>query len=552
VVFGDENFCNSPMSDLHSKSRTPTSDPSRRTDLDALRGVAMILGIVLHALLSFIPTPWPVQDTRQNGLFFIPYAAIHMFRMPLFFLISGFFTMFILQRHGLGGMIRQRVQRILFPLLLALITIVPVYNLIKKEARMLHAPVPAERSLLVNAILKGDQAALIRQLDMGTSVNQEDPDYGLTPLSWAALSGNEKAVMLLLEHGADLKWKDTDGNTPLHHAAMFCHPNTVRILLEHGADPSVRNKTGGTPLGLCAMMLEWKRDSAAKLGLTLPPEPELRRNIHVTLLVLTQPKGSLSFASWFDRVSAQYRAFLVSDHFLIRVNGYSLHLFDKMVLDHLWFLWLLLWLVAGLSLAVRAGFSPSGKFLWWIPPLTLVPQAFMGIPLGSDAWLGPLPPPHLLLYYGLFFWFGAAVFSRDGMETRMGRGWQILLPTGLLILLPSAFLLIGDRGVGSFVQCGYAWVVTLGVMGFFCRYFSHLGYRARWFSDSTYWMYLAHLPLVLAIQIAVVLLPWPPSLKFLMVMVIVIILLLTSYRWLVRYTWIGTLLNGPRKRPQTG
>ena len=86
-------------------------DPTRRTDLDALRGVAMILGIVLHALMSFIPTPWPVQDTRQNGLFFIPYAAIHMFRMPLFFLISGFFTMFILQRHGLGGMIRQRLSQ---------------------------------------------------------------------------------------------------------------------------------------------------------------------------------------------------------------------------------------------------------------------------------------------------------------------------------------------------------------------------------------------------------------------------------------------------------
>ncbi len=129
---------------MNDFSNNPTmgGSPSRRTDLDALRGVAMILGIVLHALLSFIPVPWPVQDTRQNGLFFIPYAAIHMFRMPLFFLISGFFTMFILQRHGLGGMIRQRVQRILLPLLLALLTIVPVDNLLKREARMLVAPDP--------------------------------------------------------------------------------------------------------------------------------------------------------------------------------------------------------------------------------------------------------------------------------------------------------------------------------------------------------------------------------------------------------------------------
>ena len=539
------------MNDFPNKSALD-APPSRRTDLDALRGVAMILGIVLHALLSFIPTPWPVQDTCQNGLFFIPYAAIHMFRMPLFFVISGFFTMFILQRHGLGGMIRQRVERILIPLLLALLTIVPVDNLLRREARMMRAQDPSKKTPLVRAILSGDQSAVIRQLDMGTSVNQEDPAYGLSPLCWASLSGNDQMVSLMLERGADLKWKDADGNTPLHHAALFCHPSTVRLLLQHGADSSVMDKAGSTPLGLCAMMLQWKRESAAKLGLQLPAEPELRRNIHETLLVLTQSKGSLSFSSWFDRLSAHYRDFLVSNDFLISVKGHSLHLFDQELLDHLWFLWLLLWLVAGLSLSIRMGLPPSGKFLWWIPPLTLIPQAFMGTAFGTDAWLGPLPPPHLLLYYGLFFWFGAAVFSRDGMATQMGRGWQILLPAGLLILLPVAFMLIGDRGAGSLVQCGYAWVVTLGIMGLFARYCSHLGYRAQWFSDSAYWMYLAHLPLVLAIQIAVVSLPWPSSLKFLLVMVVVTLLLLTSYRWLVRYTWIGTLLNGPRKPPQAG
>ena len=539
------------MNDFSNKTSL-ADDSARRTDLDALRGIAMLLGIVLHALLSFIPTPWPVQDTHQNSFFFIPYAAIHMFRMPLFFLISGFFTMFILQRHGLSGMVRQRVQRILFPLLLALITIIPVDNLIKKEARMLHAPVPAERSHLVNAILSGDQSAVIRQLDMGASVNQEDPAYGLSPLCWASLSGNEQAVALLLERGANIHWIDKSGNTPLHEAALFCHPGTVRLLLEHGSDPSARNNAGSTPLGLSAAALELKKDAAAKLGLELPGDAELRGRIHDTVEVLAPARGALSFSTWFDRVSARYREFLVSNDFLISVKGHSVHLYDEELLDHLWFLWLLLWLVGGIALAVWAGFAPSGKFLWWIPPLTLIPQAFMGTPLGPDAWLGPLPPPHLLLYYGLFFWFGADLFSRDGMATRMGRGWQILLPAGLLILLPAAFMLIGDRGAGSLVQCGYAWVVSLGIMGLFARYCSHLGYRARWFSDSAYWMYLAHLPLVLAIQIAVVSLPWPPSLKFVLVMVIATFLLLSSYRWLVRYTWIGTLLNGPRKPPQAG
>jgi len=526
----------------------PSPDPARRTDLDALRGIAMLLGIVLHACLSYFPCPWPVQDTRQNALFFMPYAVIHMFRMPLFFIISGFFTMFILQRHGLGGMIRQRVERILIPLLLALLTIVPVDNLLTREAKMMRAQDPSKKTPLVRAILSGDQAAVMRQLNMGDYVNQEDPAYGLTPLCWASLAGNDKTVSYLLDRGADVRAGDKDGNTPLHEAALFCHPSTVRLLLDHGAEPSAKNKYGWTPAGYCGSALGLKKEMAEKLGLNIPEDPALRRNMRETLAVLAPRAAAPSFSSWLERVVTGYRAFLVSDGFLIRVGGHSLHLFDEPLLDHLWFLWLLLWLVAFLALAVRAGFPPTGRLLWCIPPLTVIPQAFMGSAVGPDLWFGPLQPPHLLLYYGLFFWFGAAVFSRDGMTTLMGRGWQILLPLGLL-LLPAAFALVGNREVGSIVQCTYAWVVSLGVMGLFGRYCSRLGYRARWLSDSAYWMYLAHLPLVLALQIALVRLPWPPSVKFFLVMAVTTLLLLVSYRWLVRYTWIGTLLNGPRKLP---
>ena len=52
---------------------TPTAvGPSQRWhDLDALRGFAMLLGIGLHAALSFYPSVWPVQDATASheGLF---------------------------------------------------------------------------------------------------------------------------------------------------------------------------------------------------------------------------------------------------------------------------------------------------------------------------------------------------------------------------------------------------------------------------------------------------------------------------------------------------
>ena len=92
-------------------------------DLDALRGYAMLLGIVLHGLMSFIVIPfWPAQDRYQStevvGAILL---FIHGFRLPLFFLISGFFTAMLWRKRGLRGLFKQRAFRILIPLMLGTI-----------------------------------------------------------------------------------------------------------------------------------------------------------------------------------------------------------------------------------------------------------------------------------------------------------------------------------------------------------------------------------------------------------------------------------------------
>jgi len=43
---------------------------------------------------------------------------------------------------------------------------------------------------------------------------------------------------------------------------------------------------------------------------------------------------------------------------------------------------------------------------------------------------------------------------------------------------------------------------------------------------------------------------WPPELKALVVLIVSVLTLLASYHVLVRYTWIGMVLNG-RRRPIT-
>lgn len=85
--------------------------------LDALRGAALLLGVVLHGAMSFFPTQiWIVADDQRSvwasGLFFI----IHLFRMATFFLIAGLFAHMMIGRRGVWGFVKNRMVRIAAPL----------------------------------------------------------------------------------------------------------------------------------------------------------------------------------------------------------------------------------------------------------------------------------------------------------------------------------------------------------------------------------------------------------------------------------------------------
>jgi len=95
----------------------PLQTSDRLHGLDALRGGALLLGVVLHAAMSFFPTQiWIVGDTQTSagasGLFF----AIHLFRMTAFFLIAGLFAHMMMGRRGVVGFIKDRAIRIAGPL----------------------------------------------------------------------------------------------------------------------------------------------------------------------------------------------------------------------------------------------------------------------------------------------------------------------------------------------------------------------------------------------------------------------------------------------------
>jgi ankyrin repeat protein len=78
-------------------------------------------------------------------------------------------------------------------------------------------------------LARGDYEAAARE---EADVESKSRD-GRTPLSWAAESGHEAAVKLLLEKGADVESKDDVGQTPLLWAR---NEAVVKLLLEKGTE----------------------------------------------------------------------------------------------------------------------------------------------------------------------------------------------------------------------------------------------------------------------------------------------------------------------------
>ncbi|QIK78001.1 acyltransferase family protein [Sphingomonas piscis] len=69
---------------------------------------------------------------------------------------------------------------------------------------------------------------------------------------------------------------------------------------------------------------------------------------------------------------------------------------------------------------------------------------------------------------------------------------------------------------------------------------------ARYCADASYWIYLMHLPVVMALQVLVFPVAVPAIVKFMLVVGGAAIALFGSYHLLVRHSWLGRWLNGRR------
>jgi peptidoglycan/LPS O-acetylase OafA/YrhL len=517
----------------------------RRTDLDALRSFAMLLGVALHAAMSVVPFPWPVRDTARSDVLLLLIGAVHGFRMPLFFLLSGYFTMLVFSRRGLASLLEQRFTRIFLPLVIAVITIVPLDRVIDGLALRTNRPDP-----VVTDMLAGDEAAVRRRLVAPGAAERRDLFWGLTPLAWATMRGDPGIVAAVLDAGGDPDGRDGSGNTPLHLAAYFGRDAAARLLIERGADARATNAVGRMPAAMLGLPADLVSEFAPLTDMHPVGVAEIlagRERLRAALPTGPNPEGTLGGP--LDRATLAWSAVVSGEWLRVRLGPWSLHLVQTNVFHHLWFLWFLCWLVAAFALLAMAGLLPTGRKRWWLVVVSCVPQLVMGMSMaagyGPDTSFGILPRPHVLAFYACFFFFGVATFAAEGLDTRLGRHWKLLLPTAVALLV-AGIATMNDRPLASVLQPAYAWAMSLGLIGLFARLCSRPSPVVSWLADASYWMYLVHVPLVMVAQMVVR--PWamPADLKFLVVMALVTPVLLVSYRYGVRFTAIGRLLNGPR------
>lgn len=249
---------------------------------------------------------------------------------------------------------------------------------------------------------------------------------------------------------------------------------------------------------------------------------------------------------------------------------------------HLWFLYQLLLLYVAV-LAVRAlivRLDPAARLRSLVDRVVTtslnVPIAVftLGIPLALALmalptwfyWLGiPTPDQSLIpqvpagVGFGTALVFGWLVHRSRAAVTAIEKRWLVHLA---LAVVATCWLLYtmqaqpaAEPGLTKTLAAlafGVAvWGWVLGLTGAALRFLSGYSATRRYIADASYWIYLAHLPVVAALQVWVGHWPLHWSVKFPFILATSFALLFASYHYMVRSTFIGQLLNGRRipRRP---
>jgi peptidoglycan/LPS O-acetylase OafA/YrhL len=393
----------------------------RYHSLDALRAVALLLGILLHAGLAYLPGPgigWAVQDPSKSWLIGAFVLVTHSFRLEVFFLMAGFFARLLYVRRGAGGFVANRALRVLLPFVAGWFLVFP-----------------------------------------------------WIVFAWV--------------------WGGSQGDPASAGAAL-------------------RQAWGATVFSLRGLL----HPVESKLAF---PLTHLWFLYYLVLLYGVFLAGRGLFVSWLDR------------------RGVWRQRIDRGVAAFVGSKWAIV----------------MGGFITW--PLLLTMKTWSVDTPDKTFWL----QPPVLTLFGVFFALGWFLHRQAGLLEIIRRRWRTCLACAVVVTLPVLALCLFEGQTGNpryreirliylLLYAVMMWSWVLALLGLFLRFVTKESRCLRYLSDSSYWLYILHLPVVVLLQVALA--RWPIScwLKLGICMAGTCFIGLVTYHYLVRWTPVGWVLNGRR------
>lgn len=245
---------------------------------------------------------------------------------------------------------------------------------------------------------------------------------------------------------------------------------------------------------------------------------------------------------------------------------------------HLWFLFNLVWFYLAAVFLIK--YFPISLNQWFLQrssaitkiallcglPLLLMPSLYVQVGSVSMAPDRIYPQLWSFGYYGIYFAFGWLVFLNQQLLGAIARYWKLLLLVSVLAyafaftFYPRELSIDEMLNPDSYsVEPVKRWLLTVlhafisAYMVFVClivgkKFLNTRNKTFRYFAESSYWVYLIHPPLVLYIQVILMDKHWNLWVEFLISSLGALAISVLSYQVLVRYTPIGWMLNGRRKK----
>ncbi len=109
---------------------------TRRFDIDWLRVIAIGFLLIYHVAIPFQPFGvffGFIQNQESMESLWLPMSLLSIWRIPLLFFVSGMGVYFSMRKRNWGKLMGERTLRILVPLLVGMVTVVPLQTFIWQD-----------------------------------------------------------------------------------------------------------------------------------------------------------------------------------------------------------------------------------------------------------------------------------------------------------------------------------------------------------------------------------------------------------------------------------